>query len=281
MIAEALDDLKGVQFNGINITNFRYADDAVLAAYSKQKLQVMLDKLSETCNNYGMAINVKKTKVMVVSKRGKIKCQVTLDNKTLEQVSRYKYLGSWISDDAKCVEEIRTRIALAKEAFWKNKELLRGNIRPRTKLKILNCYIFSVLNYGCECWTWNKATLNKIDAFEQWCYRRILKISWKDKVKNDEVLDRIQTRMHFKKDMKKRKLEYAGHVLRGSSGRTHLVLLEGKVCGKKSRGKPRLTWMKYITDWTKIDSYGKIKRAAENRDGWRTIAVNLLKEDDT
>ena len=151
MIAEALDDLKGVQFNGINITNFRYADDAVLAAYSKQKLQVMLDKLSETCNNYGMAINVKKTKVMIVSKRGKIKCQVTLDNKTLEQVSRYKYLGSWISDDAKCVEEIRTRIALAKEAFWKNKELLRGNIRPRTKLKILNCYVFSVLNYGCEC----------------------------------------------------------------------------------------------------------------------------------
>src|SRR5881296_1480623 len=143
MIAEALDKLKGIQFNGINITTFRYADDAVLAAYSKQKLQVMLDKLSDTCKNYGMAINVEKTKVMVVSKRGKIKCQVTLDNKTLEQVSRYKYLGSWISDDAKCVEEIRTRIALAKEAFWKNKELLRGNIRPRTKLKILNCYVSS------------------------------------------------------------------------------------------------------------------------------------------
>ena len=62
MIVEALDDIKGVQFNGINITNFRYADDAVLAAYSKQKLQVMLDKLNETCNNYGMAINVKKLK---------------------------------------------------------------------------------------------------------------------------------------------------------------------------------------------------------------------------
>ena len=81
--------------------------------------------------------------------------------------------------------------------------------------------------------------------------------------------------------MKKRKLEYAGHVLRGSSGRTHLVLLEGKVCGKKSRGKPRLTWIKNIIDQTKIDSYKKIERAAENRDGWRTIEVNLLKEDDT
>src|SRR2546425_4953499 len=114
MIEEALDGMKGVQLNGINITNFRYADDAVLAAYSKQRLQAMLDKLNETCHNFGMAINVKKTKVMVVSKRGKIKCQVTLNNKTLEQVSRYKYLGSWISDDARCVEEINTRIALAK-----------------------------------------------------------------------------------------------------------------------------------------------------------------------
>src|SRR2546425_2077682 len=62
MIVEALDDIKGVQFNGINITNFRYADDAVLVAYSKQKLQVMLDKLNEACNNYGMAINVKQLK---------------------------------------------------------------------------------------------------------------------------------------------------------------------------------------------------------------------------
>ena len=136
--------------------------------------------------------------MLVVSKRGKIKYRVALDNKTLEQVSLYKYLGSWITDDARCTEEIKTRIALAKEAFWKNKELLRRNIRPRTKLKILSCYVFSVLNYGCECWTWSETTLKKVDAFEQWCYRRILKISWKDKVKNDEVLHRIQTRMPFK-----------------------------------------------------------------------------------
>src|SRR2546425_650139 len=87
VIVEALDELKGVQFNGINITNFRYADDAVLAAYSKQKLQVMLDKLND---KWLELWDVKKTKVMVVSKRGKIKCQVTLesDNKTLELVSR-------------------------------------------------------------------------------------------------------------------------------------------------------------------------------------------------
>ena len=66
MISEALDEVESIRFNGVNITNFRYADDAVLAAYSKKKLQMMLDKLNVTCSKYGMAINVKKTKVMVV-----------------------------------------------------------------------------------------------------------------------------------------------------------------------------------------------------------------------
>src|SRR5688572_12450569 len=79
---------------------------------------------------------------------------------------------------------------------------------------------------------------------------------------------------------KKRKLEYSGHVLRSSSGQTHLILLEGKVSGKRAIGRPRATWLKDVIDWTGIDSYEKIKRAAEDRRGWKTIAVNLLSEDD-
>ena len=64
----------------------------------------------------------------------------------------------------------------------------------------------------------------KVDAVEQWCYRRMLKISWKDRVTNVEVLTRLQTKMHFLNDMKRRKLEYAGHVLRGSSGDTSSII---------------------------------------------------------
>ena len=95
---------------------------------------------------------------------------------------------------------------------------MRRNIRFSTKMKILNCYVFSVLNYGCESWTWNKEMRKKVNAFEFWCYRRMLKISWRDKVKNEEILKRLQKRLHFVEDMTKRKLRYAGHVLRGSSG---------------------------------------------------------------
>src|SRR6266516_1662439 len=133
---------------------------------------------------------------------------------------------------------------MAKAAFWQNKELMRSNIRFSTKLKILNCYVFSILNYGCVTWTWNKKMLMKIDAFEDWSYRRILKLSWKDKVRNVTVLKRVQTELHFLNDMIKRKLKYAGHVLRGSSGSSHLQILEGRLEGIRKVKGPRRKWLK-------------------------------------
>ena len=121
---------------------------------------------------------------------------------------------------------------MAKAAFWQNKELMRRNIRFKTKMKILNCFVFSILNYRCESWTWNKAMRKKVNAFDMWCYGRMLKISWKDRVRNKEILRRLQTKCHFVDDMMKRKMKYAGHVLGGSSGLHHLQILEGNVEGK-------------------------------------------------
>ena len=107
MIAETMEDESGIKFNGNYISNLRYADDAALVSESTKKLQKMLDKLNSTCLDYGMAINVKKTKVMVISKASKVKslkCSITLNNMALEQVNRYKYLGSWITEDARRVK---------------------------------------------------------------------------------------------------------------------------------------------------------------------------------
>ena len=105
---------------------------------------------------------------------------------------------------------------------------------------------------------------SRVDAFEMWCYRRMLKISWKDKVSNKEVLKRAQAVLHFRKDMTKRKMEYGGHVMRGSSGETQLNILEGKIPGERVRGRPRLTWIDDIKKWTGIKTYGEIKRTAED-----------------
>ena len=97
-------------------------------------------------------------------------------------------------------------------------EHLPYHVRFGTKKKIIDCYVFSVLNYECESWAWNKAMSKKVNAFEMWCYRRMLKISWKDRITNVEVLQRMHTSLHFMSNMQKRKLKYTGHVMRGSSG---------------------------------------------------------------
>ena len=78
----------------------------------------------------------------------------------------------------------------------------------------------------------------------------------------------------------KRKLEYGGHVLRGSSGKTYLIILEGKIEGKRAQGRPRLTWINDIKVWTRLKTYGEVKRIAEDRYRWKSIVVNLLLEDD-
>ena len=79
----------------------------------------------------------------------------------------------------------------------------------------------------------------KVNACEYWCYKRILKLSWRDRVKNEEVLNRMQTKLHFMEDMIKRKMKYAGHVMRGSSGLSHLQILEGRLEGKQKVGRPK------------------------------------------
>ena len=103
----------------------------------------------------------------------------------------------------------------------------------------------------------------KVNACEYWCYKRILKISWRDRVKNEVVLERMHTNLHFMEDMIKRKMKYAGHVMRGSSGLSHLQILEGRLEGKQKIGRQKRKWMDDITDWRGLETYGEVKRAAE------------------
>src|SRR3989442_11795348 len=103
-------------------------------------MQKMIDRLSTTCKEYGMEINVKKTKVMIMNETAKpneMQRCIELDGVPLEQMSRFKYLGSWITEDARSDDDIGARVGMAKAAFWQNKELMRRNIRLSTGMKIL------------------------------------------------------------------------------------------------------------------------------------------------
>jgi len=150
----------------------------------------------------------------------------------------------------------------------KHKELLKGNINLSVKKRILHCYVFPVAKYSCESWTLNKELSQRINAFEQWCYRRLLKIKWTDMTSN-EVLRRMKEKEGFLyNSIVKQKMAFAGHVLRESSGDSAIQILEGKLEDKIAQGRPRCMWLDDIKDWTKLDSYASIKRTAEDRISW-------------
>ena len=153
--------------------------------------------------------------------------------KKLEQVKKYKYLGSWITEDGKCAEEVKNRIGQAKAEFWNNKEFLRSNLKLDLKLRLLRTYIFPIVSYASETWTYNSNIKNKINAFEMWCYRRILKIAWTDKITNEEICNRIDRKESLIHNIYKRKMRFAGHVIRDSSGELTSIILEGMVEGKR------------------------------------------------
>ena len=129
------------------------------------------------------------------------------------------------------------------------------------KEKMIRSYIWSVVTYGSEAWTINKEVRDKIIAFECWVYRRVLKISWKDRVSKKEVLERIGIKMRLLSSIAKRKAAFFGHICRWSSGKDILTILEGRVDDVK--------------DWFNIKDYGSLKGLSEDREAWKLLIDNL------
>ena len=144
-IMRYIEGVGGLIIGGHTLNNLRYADDIVLIAQSKEKLQGMLDIIDFYSEENGLSINRKKTECMVVSKyQNVIDSGITLKGNPIKQVENFKYLGTWITNDGKCDKEIKTRIAMAKETFYKLNNIFHNhNIRLSTKLNLLNTCIFN------------------------------------------------------------------------------------------------------------------------------------------
>src|SRR5437870_10806687 len=100
--------------------------------------------------------------------------RITLKGNPIKQVENFKYLGTWITNNGKCDKEIQSRIAMAKDTFYKLTNIfLKRKIRLSTKLNVLNTYVYSILLYASECWTISAAMAKKVEAAETWFYRRI------------------------------------------------------------------------------------------------------------
>ena len=188
MIMRTVEDLEGIKIGGRNLTNIRYADDTALIADSESKLQALVDCLVRESSVKGLSVNITKTQVMVISKsETQETANITIEGKRLEQVSRFSYLGSIITQNGRCDEDIKTRIIIAKEAFNKVKNLVTNtSISVRLRQRFVKAYAWSTFLYGSEAWNISKVMERRIEALEMWLYRRMLKIPW-DHISNEQV----------------------------------------------------------------------------------------------
>ncbi|KAF6212602.1 hypothetical protein GE061_013128 [Apolygus lucorum] len=187
--------------------------------------------------------------------------------KCLGDAGNFKYLGVIVNERWDPEVEIRARIEQARAAFVRMKSFfcdkhLSFGIRYRT----LRCYIWSVLLYGVERWTIKIASVNRLEAFEMWCLRRMFRISWVQRVRNTEVLRRagLEDRQLFK-DVKRRKIGYLGHVFRGDRYAFQRLVLEGKIEGRRGIGRKQLSWLRDIRRWTGIHDFATLKAGAIER----------------
>jgi len=211
-------------------------------------------------------LNVKKTKVMKTDKTiGPV--NITVNNEILETVNKCEYLGSTVTDNGDEKIEIRRRLAIATNKLMSMKLLWKGE-SAQTKLKILRACVFTVPTYGCEAWTITKVVSKLIDSFEIRCYRRILRVSWTEHRTNESIRNELAVKENWLRSyVLRQKLKYFGHLKRHDG--MGWIILEGRVNGKRKRGRPRRQWEKDIEDVLKM-SIIEAGRLANNRDEFRT-----------
>ena len=160
-------------------------------------------------------MNTKKAKIMVVDSNQAVIVEFMLGEEKIEEVDNFVYLGSVIDTSCKSSKEIRKRLAMAKTAvqnmlnIWKS----RG-VSTKLKLRLLHATAFAVATYGCESWTFTETDGKKIDSFEMWCYRRLLRVSSTDKRTNQWVLEKIGTSLVLRENMILKKMRFFGHIIR-------------------------------------------------------------------
>src|SRR6059036_3490061 len=133
----------------------------------------------------------KKQKTMVVLWDGGGVVNITVDVKKIEQVKSFKYLGSVITEDGRIHSDVKVRIAMAKDAFNKRKEFLTKGLSRRLKKRMVKVLVWPVVLYRCKTWTLLQDEINRLEALEAWLWRGSEKISWRDKIRNDEVFARF------------------------------------------------------------------------------------------
>ena len=204
-----------------------YADNTTLMAESEEELTSLLMKVKEESEKVDLKLNIQKTKIMT---SGPI-ISWEIDGERVETVSNFIFGGSKITADGDCSHEIKTRLLLGRKVKTNLDSILKSrDITLPTKVHIVKAMVFPVVMYGCECWTVRKAERRRIDAFELWCWRRLLRLPWTARRSNLSILKEISPEYSWEGLMLKLKLQYSGHLMQ-RAGSFEKTLMLGEIEG--------------------------------------------------
>jgi len=183
-------------------------------------------------------------------------------------VESFKYLCNILTNDGRCTCEIKCRIAMAKATFNKKRALFTSALDLELRKKLLKCYIWGIALYGAETWTLWAVDQKHLESFEMWCWRRMEKMSWTDHVRNEEVLLRVKEQRNILHEIRKRKVNWIGHILRRNCLLQRVI--DGKIQGGiEVTGRQRRRRRKLLGDLKERRGYSHLKEEALDCTIWR------------
>ena len=225
--------------------------------------------MKEESEKVGLKLSIQKTKIMA---SGPI-ISWQIDGET---VSNFIFGGSKITENGDCSQEIKRCLLLGRKVVTNLDSILKSrNITLPTKVRLVKVMDFPVVMYGCESWTIKEAEHQRIDAFELWCWRRLLRVPWTARRCNQSILMAISPECSLKGLMLTLKLQYFGHLMQRTDSLEKTLML-GKIEGRRRRGRQRMRWLGGITDSMEM-SLSKLQKLVMDREGWHTVVHGVAK----
>lgn len=277
------DREEGCKLNDINIMNLTYADDVDIIAESREDLTRLCIPIQEEASRVGLAINFEKTKFLYMSRSNTDRnmTNIMIDNKKIEEVESFKYLGATVTNLNMMEKEITVRIASANKSYYSLMPLMkRKSITRYTKIRLYNTVIRPVVLYACETWSLTKKQQQRILVFENNILRRITgpifdegEQRWRRR-HNAEI--RATTKQESIVDVMNRfKMRWAGHIARMDEHRIPKKVMLGQVTGRRPKGRPRKRWadgLKKDLQERGIDQEVWME-TAQDRNVWRSLLL--------